>query len=674
MRKAPLHIQGVDPEKFYRAYGIQCQQVYPWEGVSETPFFTAWGVVPPGGTARAHKHQEHESFVIVQGRGRMRVDDQSREVGPGDVILMEPFAEHELTNLSQSDELLFLDLCWEDMEQAVRRNRAALASDEQAARVLVTATPPTPNGDLHVGHLSGPYLGADIFTRYCRQRGREAAYLSGADDHQSYTETKGAVLGQTPRQVADRFGDAIVETLRQADIEISHFARPLTSTHHRALTAEVFARLVDRGAIVKRQAPTLYCVPCERFLFEAHVVGSCPHCGASSNGNACEACGRPNDSAELHDPSCKRCGGEPELRPQERFFFPLAPFAERLERYWDGVQMGAHLRSLCDVMLSDGLPDIAVSQQSDWGIPVPVEGFEDQAIYVWFEMAPGYLAATRELGEQAEDAFWRSAEAEVVQFFGFDNGYFHAVLFPAIFMAFDDSLRLPTTFVTNEFYRYEGEKFSTSRNHAMWARELLAEVPVDVARYCLAFDGPEREQSNFTLAGLRETARRELMDGWERWLRSLGRKLAQVEGVVPSTGGWTAEQQSFFQSLIDLSADAAEAYEAASFSPQRAARVLSEVVREAHRFGSGQEHWRALPGRYEEWRTALALEVLAAKTLALLAAPLMPRFSARLLSALGREGSPVWDEIPRFLPGGSSVGSLDVAWFSPVATPRFAAV
>ncbi|MEM7482577.1 MAG: class I tRNA ligase family protein [Acidobacteriota bacterium] len=675
-----MKIQKVDSEKFYTAYGIRCQQVYPWQGVTDTPFFTAWAVVPPGGIARAHKHQEHESFVIVKGRGRMTIDGESREVEPGDVVLMEPFTTHELVNLSDDEELMFLDLAWEDLIEAVGRNDAALAnghsSGEPTRRVLATATPPTPNGDLHVGHLSGPYLSADLFTRYHRMRGRDAAYLTGVDDHQSYTEAKGEVIGETARAVADRFGDAIEGTLELADIRLDVFARPKTSPYHVERTQEVFRRMVDNGSIVAREAPTPYCVSCECYLFEAYIVGRCPHCGESSHGNACEPCARPNDCADLLDATCVHCGNTPELRPYRRFYFPLAPFAERLEAFWDRTHMGPHLRALCDTMLDEGLPDIAVSQQTDWGVRVPIEGYEDQAIYVWFEMAPGFLAATEELGEGREDAFWRTDDAEVVQFFGFDNGYFFAVLFPAIFMAYDEAIRLPTTFVTNEFYRYEGSKFSTSRNHAMWGRELLDRVPADVARFYLAWDGPETEQTNFTFAELQDTVDRELSNHWQGWLHDLHGKLADSDYTVPSTGAWSDDQQRFFQQLIDLVAEAAAAYEARSFSPQRAARVAVELVRLARRFSAAQTHWKGLPGRYEIWRTALALEVLAAKTLAMITAPLMPSFADRLWRTLGQEGSienARWEEIPQFVPGGRRVKGLDAPWFAASETLEVAA-
>ncbi len=670
-----MHVRKLDREKFAHGYGIVSQTIYPWQGVAEPPIYSSWCVVEPGKVARSHKHQEHESFIIVSGRGLMTVDGETQVLEAGDVVFMSPFITHELKNLDDED-LVFVGMVWEEMDEAVRLNREAVAGNGKPAaarRVLITATPPTPNGDFHVGHLSGPYLGADIHKRYLGMRGIEAAYLCGADDHQSYVATRARHDGSTPREVADRFGNAMPETLERARIRLDHFARPGTSPHHVRMTQDVFRRLWERGAIVAKDASTLFCEGCEKLLFEAHVRGRCPHCDRASGGNVCEDCGRPNDCADLGDPRCVECGASPAVRTTRRLYFPLEPYREQLEKLWSRAHLSPHLQALCQEMLADGLPEIAVSHPADWGIPVPVEGFEDQRIYVWLEMAPGFLAATRELGERLGDeagwsGVWARGDAhKVVQFFGFDNGYFYALLFPAVFLAYDPDIRLPDAFVTNEFYRYEGSKFSTSRDHALWGRELLDRVSADAARFYLAYDGPETEQTDFTLPQLEETVRRELEQGWEPWLRELGAKLAgSFDGTVPGTGAWTTEQQRFFQALCDLTRQVATAYEAETFSPQAAVRGLCELVRRARRYGKAEQHWSRIPARFEEWRTAVALEVTAAKTLALLAAPVMPDFAARLWRDLGREGcleNGSWEEVPQLDCGGARP-DLDHPYFT----------
>jgi methionyl-tRNA synthetase len=321
---------------------------------------------------------------------------------------------------------------------------------------------------------------------------------------------KGDQIGLTATDTARHFGEMMHSTLEKARIELDHYGWPQQSPTHIARTQEVFRRLFDAGWLVEREAPSLHCDRCDRYLFEVWVSGRCPHCGSGTNGNACEDCGRPNDCADLIAPRCKRCGDTPSTRQTRRIYFRLSAFADLLRAHVDSAEMNVHLRALCERMFADGLPDIAASHVTDWGVEVPIPGFERQRIYVWFEMAAGYLAATEDLGDpDFFDRSWRGG-GEAVQFFGFDNGYFHALLFPAIFFAFDRRLQPPKTFVMNEFYRLDGSKFSTSRNHAIWGQQILGRFTADVIRFYLAFDGPEREQSSFNLGRFEQTISEEL--------------------------------------------------------------------------------------------------------------------------------------------------------------------
>jgi methionyl-tRNA synthetase len=510
-------------------------------------------------------------------------------------------------------------------------------------RVLITATPPTSNGDLHLGHLSGPYLAADVYKRCCRLRGREAFLVTGGDDNQSYVATKAEQLGATPSAVADRFDDAIVETLRRARIEVDVYVRPLHSPRHARFVADFVKRLHAGGKLVARESAAAWCGKCQRYLFEAHLAGTCPHCGAGADGSACETCAQPNQCTDLVDAACKRCGAPAERRPLERLYFPLAPYAPRLREYFARAGMGSHLAALCDDMLAAGLPDIPVSNPADWGIPVPVPGFAGQRLYAWFEMAPGYLSATAEmlaaqaLGGSWED-WWRSDQAEVVQFFGYDNSYFHAILFTAEMLAYDPEIRLPAAFVTNEFYRLDGLKFSTSRSHAIWGKEALDHLPVDALRWYLCRDRPEAEQTNFRLQDFREAATRRLAEAWEPWLQRLGRKVHEdFDGYVPQMAKPTAGQARFAAEVDRLVGELTEAYRKDSFSPRRATTALDRLVDAAQAFGAAESHWRG--AAVAQRRTAVALELGAAATLAVTAAPIMPGFGARLWSELGF-GSP----------------------------------
>ena len=539
-------------------------------------------------------------------------------------------------------------------------------------KVLVSAPPPTANGDLHVGHLSGPFLRADILTRYLKMRGVEAYCLCGTDEHQSYVAFRAEQLGLTPTETVDRFGDAILRTLKAACIDVDVYLRPSQSTGHIRLTQGIFASLYANGKFITKEAPALYCQNCDRYLFEVYVCGECPHCGKGTCGNACEGCGKPNDCIDLRNPICNRCRATPVTRLARRLYFPLRAYEQQLRAYYESVEMNCHLRTLCEEMLEQGLPDIPMSYPSDWGIPVPIYGFDNQRINCWFEVGACLLSATQALTQKLGlNASWRhlwhSDDVQVVKFCGFDNGFYYSMLIPAIFLAYDPKIRLAQTFLINEFYRLDGLKFSTSRDHAIWGRELLSQASADTVRFYLALTGPETEQTNFTIDEFEETVQRELIDNCQSWLHELAITLeTEYEGIVPAARVWTDEQHQFYDQLEGFTTEAAAAYEPNTFSPRRAARVLIELVRAVQSFGEAKEHQRK-PGRPPAvQQTTMALELAAARTLALLAAPIMPEFSASLWRDLGNK-TPIfecgWEERPRLVRHGRLIDHLDRQYF-----------
>lgn len=664
-----MWIQHLTPERLADAYDIKCQGLYPWEGLAPTPFGASWAVIEPGRRTSRHMHNDGETFFIARGRGVITVGGERAEVTAGDVIYLPPFEEHTLSNTSDED-IVFLTVYWEDLALWTSKNRSA-AADAQPARpaaALVTAAPPTPNGDLHLGHLSGPYLAADIHSRYLRLRGVQARYASGSDDNQSYVCAKAAQLGMSPAETADAMAGQIQATLRAARIEMDLFVRPNASACHIELVQGFFRKLHDEGKLVAREAPSPYCEQCRRYLFEAYIRGRCPSCGASSGGNSCEDCGLPNDCIDLLEPTCAGCGAAASARPFRRLYFPLGEHERALRDFHAGVEMGAHLRALCERALARGLREIAVTHVSEWGIPVPVPGYEDQRIWVWFEMAPRYLAYAEALGGWPR--YWKADDARVVQCFGFDNGFYYALLVPALLRAYDPEIRLPSAFLMNEFYHLDGSKFSTSRRHAIWGRELLAEQPADCARFHLAATSPEVESTNFTRASFQATVDLELVGAIQGWLSRLGGRVAgELGGAAPAPGEWTEEHRRMYRRIEEFTAEAARAYEASTFSPQRAARAIATLAREARRFGLAADFLKDAPGRGGERRTALALELLAAKALAQIAAPVMPDFAERLWRDLGFEASPWqagWEDRPTWIPPGQRVGDLARPYFAKI--------
>ncbi len=527
-------------------------------------------------------------------------------------------------------------------------------------KLLVSAPPPTANGDLHIGHLSGPFLRADILYKYSKMRGKEVYCINGADEHQSYVAFMAEKQGQTPLELVDRTGEQLRTTFQTAGCHFDVFMRPSRTPSHQKLTQEIFQTLYDNGKLITREEPALFCKNCDQYLFEVYVRGNCPHCDAESCGNACEGCGRPNNCIDLKNALCNRCGSVPATRPFKRLYFPLGAYESQLRSYYESVVMNARLRKICESMLADGLPDIVVGHPATWGIPVPVAGFEGQRIYVWFEVATGLLSASQLLSEKSDlkdgwREFWERDDVDVVQFCGFDNGYFYGILIPAVLLAYDPEIKLPAGVLLNEFYRFNGSKFSTSRNHAVWCRELVEQASLDAIRFYLALCGPETEQTNFTIADFEQTVQQELIDNWQEWLSDLGAKVAiEYNGVAPSAeDNQTSEQREFYDQLKTLISEATEACEVATFSPRRAASVLQELGRTARRFS--QTHNRS--------QTDIALQLAAAKTLAMLSGPIMPEFSERLRRDLGDTTPPHWHDSPEFVPAGTRINNLDQPYF-----------
>lgn len=536
---------------------------------------------------------------------------------------------------------------------------------------LVTATPPTPNGDLHVGHLSGPYLAADIFTRYQRMRGNEVIYLCSADDHQSYVMTTASRRAWEPAKLVEHYTQTIKGTLRAAQIEIDLFPSALGNSQHIAFVQSFFKSLYEQGILVTRQSKGYYCRGCARHLFESFVKGRCPYCGEGAAGNLCEACGRVNDPIELIDPTCSLCHARPETVERRGLYLPLERYRSQLaEFYASRSSWRPHLRALCRWLVAHPLPDYPISYPTSWGIPVPVEGMEGQAINVWAEMYPGHIATTRALGAVRDDPgladrLWGGG-ATLVQFLGYDNSFFNAVLHVALGLAAGRRYALPEHIITNEFYLLSGEKFSTSRNHAIWGSDILQKVQADVLRHYLCRTNPEHMQTSFSMEHFAAQSRQELSGNWSGLINAFLEHIhSQNRGVIPATPeldlqargllGWAREGLERFYgqdafSLLHASATLQAYVEGCRDYLERSVLTVTE---------------KKGPG-YSRRLGSLAYLI---KGLAYLCAPMMPVFAQQLWAALGNEGQvgkQLWSELEAPLSAEKTAGPAR-EWFAIVS-------
>jgi methionyl-tRNA synthetase len=372
--------------------------------------------------------------------------------------------------------------------------------------VVVTATAPTPNGPLHMGHLAGPFVAADVAARAARSRGARTLTVSGLDPHQNYVRAKAAAQGREVTGVLDEYEGLVRDALRAARIGYDMFIDPRGDHDYRARVVRTLGALESRGAVVTELTTLARCARCAATLHHADVSGDCPRCGLGSSGGTCEACGVFTTAGNLSHPRCARCGGAPEGFSAVIPVLRLESFRAALTQTWSAAVMPARVRSLIGYYLARGLPDVPLAYPADWGIPV---GDGEQRVDVWAEMGLGLLAEiARRISPQADGldeyvAAWQNV-GERWHFLGIDNAFYFGLVFPCLFTAAGLGPGGLGGLVVNEFYLLDGLKFSTSRGHAVWAHEFLAKEDPALARMYLCWDRPDRFQSVFTLDGYAE--------------------------------------------------------------------------------------------------------------------------------------------------------------------------
>lgn len=488
-------------------------------------------------------------------------------------------------------------------------------------RYVITADPPTPNGDLHVGHLSGPYFAADALARALRLRGHEAAHLSNFDAHQTYVVSTGRKLGLSPAEVVDRFERRITETLELASMKPDLMRAP--DEAQKAFVRRFFEDLYVRGHLLVRDEPIPYCGRCRHHMFETYVQGECPYCGAPCYGNTCEVCVLPHRTASTVNPRCRHCGEAPSGTVTYRgLFLPLSRHQERLRAYVE-TRRGIWRQRLLDLVLprlDRPMPDIPLSFVCDYGLPVSIDGFPGQVYNVRLEIIAALLhtyerwCAERGAPEAAPE------DLRMVCFHGYENGYQYGVSFHTLLLLSELGWGPPYASISNEFYLLEGKKFSTTRRHAVWGKDILERVDADLLRFYLAWTNPEESESDFVLEDFRATTDHELVEPWNRAVERIGRRLS--EGETPG-----AVSEPFTRRLAELDAKLRQAYAVESFSLRRAARATADVV-------------ALLAGR----EIGLADALAGAAALSAWAEPVMPRFAQRLRERLGAPRA--WPTLP----------------------------
>ncbi len=510
-------------------------------------------------------------------------------------------------------------------------------------RYLVTSALPYANGPIHIGHVAGAYLPADIFVRYLRAKGADVIFICGTDEYGTAITETARKQGRTASEVADEYHAVIRDGFAQLGISFDNFSRTSRAVHTE-VAQEFFLKLHGSGQLHQQETEQLYDPLVKQFLADRQVRGTCYFCGhPDAAGDQCEKCGKDIEPLKLIEPRSVLSEGVPEPRTTTHWFFPLGDWQPWLKEYIDSRQgWRSTVLGFCQGWFNEELRPRAVTRDLDWGIPVPLPGHEGKVLYVWFDAPIGYISSTKEWAEKIGQPekwkeYWHDREGtKLVHFIGKDNTFFHALLFPACCQAHGDYV-VATDVPANEFLNLEGQKFSTSRNHAVWLHDALERWPADYLRYYLCTILPEAADSDWKWADLRERVNGELADNLGNFTQRTLKFCAQYHDVqVPGAGPLTVEDRTLLDLAAKLPGELGELLEAYEF--KRALRHLLTLSASGNQYFQHQEPWKLRKSDPERCATVLHVCCQLCRTLAICAAPFVPTAAQVLWSQLGLPG------------------------------------
>ncbi|MCP2026255.1 methionyl-tRNA synthetase [Flavobacterium sp. HSC-32F16] len=507
-------------------------------------------------------------------------------------------------------------------------------------RYTITAALPYTNGPIHIGHLAGVYVPADIYSRYLRLQGKDVAFICGSDEHGVAISMKAKKEGITPQQVIDKYDGIIRKSFADFGISFNNYSRTSAQIHHET-ASEFFRTLYDKGDFIEEVTEQLYDAKANQFLADRFVVGTCPKCGNDgAYGDQCENCGSTLNATDLINPKSTITGETPILKETKHWFLPLDRYSDFLTKWileghkndWKPNVYG-QVKSWID----GGLEPRAVTRDLDWGIDVPVEGAEGKKLYVWFDAPIGYISSTKEwAAREGKDwePYWKDEETKLVHFIGKDNIVFHCIIFPAMLKA-EGSYILPDNVPANEFLNLEGNKLSTSKNWAVWLHEYLEEFPdkQDVLRYALTSNAPETKDNDFTWKDFQARNNNELVAIFGNFVnRVVVLTNKYYEGVIPTPNEFSEVDEATLAELKAYPAVISSSVERYRF--REALGELMNVARLGNKYLADEEPWKVMKDNPERVKTQMYVALQIATALSVLAEPFLPFTAAKLSKIL----------------------------------------
>lgn len=524
--------------------------------------------------------------------------------------------------------------------------------EKKYARTLVTTALPYANGPVHIGHLAGVYIPADIYTRYLRLKKEDVIMIGGSDEHGVPITIKARKEGITPQDVVDRYHKIIKDSFEELGISFDIYSRTTTDIHTKT-ASDFFKTLYEKGEFIEKTSQQYYDEEAKMFLADRYITGTCPHCGAEgAYGDQCEKCGTSLNATDLINPKSTVSGKEPVLRETKHWYLPLDKWEPKL-REWilEGhKEWKPNVYGQCKSWLDMGLQPRAVSRDLDWGVPVPVEGAEGKVLYVWFDAPIGYISNTKELLPDTWEKYWKDKDSRIIHFIGKDNIVFHCIVFPSMLMA-EGSYNLPENVPANEFLNLEGDKISTSRNWAVWLHEYLAEFPgkQDVLRYVLTANAPETKDNDFTWRDFQARNNNELVAILGNFVnRALVLTHKYYNGVIPALGELTDYDRQTLDEFKDVKAQVEHYLDNYRF--RDALKEAMNLARIGNKYLADTEPWKLAKTDMERVNTIMYLALQIAANLSIAFEPFLPFMAKKLRAILNLPEDCNWEQL----------GSIDI--------------
>ena len=541
--------------------------------------------------------------------------------------------------------------------------------EKKFKRTTVTSALPYANGPVHIGHLAGVYVPADIYVRYLRLKGEEVLFVGGSDEHGVPVTQRARKEGITPQDVVDRYHNIIKESFKEFGISFDVYSRTTSDVHHK-FASDFFRKLYDEGKLVEQSTQQFYDEKTEKFLTDRDVVGECPYCHKQAYGNQCEeGCGRALEPTELINPRSKETGETPVLKETKNWYLPLNEYQQWLKEWiLEGhKEWRPNVYGQCKSWLDMDLQPRAMTRDLDWGIPVPVEGADGKVLYVWFDAPIGYISNTKELCDKEPEKWgswekwWQDEETRLLHFIGKDNIVFHCIIFPTMMKAHGGYV-MPDNVPSNEFLNLEDDKISTSRNWAVWLHEYLVDFPgkQDVLRYVLTANAPETKDNNFTWKDFQARNNNELVAVYGNFVnRALVLTHKYFDGKVPACGELTDYDKATIAEFMDVKAEVEKLLDGFKF--REAQKEAMNLARIGNKYLADTEPWKLAKTDMERVGTILNLSLQLAANLAIAFEPFLPFSSEKLRGMLGMETFE-WEQLGRtdLLTAGHELGKAEL--------------